>query len=48
MKHFKLLMWQFTIEKFSKYSQVSLRKNKDETIIDLLKYRIYVERRNKN
>ena len=45
MKHFKLLKWQFTIEKFSRYSQIQFKKKKNETILDLLWYRIYIERK---
>ncbi len=48
MKHFKLLKWQFTIEKFSKYSQMQFKKRKKEIIVDLLWYRIYIERREQN
>lgn len=45
MNFFKLLKWQFTIEKFSKYSQMQFKKRKNEIIVDLPYWRIYIERR---
>ena len=48
MTFFKLLKWQFTIEKFSRYSKIAYLKKSNEIIIDLPYWRIYIETRRKN